>query len=199
MKTPKWICAACRQPFTRRWNANRHCNNKHSGYLENIVSFTDYVIDRQGYDNLNNFNKDKSSHPNNFVNNQILYDQSFYANKASYNLITNPFEYFLDQELLPYEILGPLGPQYEELQRILDFLPESSRSQLLGIALSLAINSDNPVETMQKRVIEYRKSKRNIMMLNDLTQFYGGDQKVTKEILKYKDRIKKNSLQRTEI
>ena len=42
MKTPRYICSKCRQPFTRRWNANRHSNNKHYGGIENIISFTEY-------------------------------------------------------------------------------------------------------------------------------------------------------------
>ena len=64
MKTPKWICATCKQPFTRRWNANRHCSNKHSGFFENIISFTDYIIyNRQDSSiQLNNFDKDNNSH-----------------------------------------------------------------------------------------------------------------------------------------
>lgn len=44
MKTPKYICAKCRQPFTRRWNAYRHSNNKHFGSIENIISLSLLLI-----------------------------------------------------------------------------------------------------------------------------------------------------------
>ena len=44
MKTPKYICSKCRQPFTRRWNANRHCNNKHYGTLDCVFLFTEYLV-----------------------------------------------------------------------------------------------------------------------------------------------------------
>ncbi|HSF50969.1 MAG TPA: hypothetical protein VLA74_09445 [Nitrososphaeraceae archaeon] len=191
MKTPKYICAKCRLPFTRRWNANRHCNNKHSGYLEHIISFTDYIINRQDSAALNNLYKDNNSHQKNVLKNQVFFDKPISANRSLFDSITDPFEYFLDQELLPYEVLNPLGPKYEELRSILDFLPESSRNQILGIVLSTAINSDNPVETMQKKIIEYSKSKSNVMMLNDLTRFYGGDKEYTKQLLKLKAKQKK--------
>ena len=48
-------------------------------------------------------------------------------------------------------MLSPLAPKYEELQRILDRVPEPSKNIFLGNALASAINSDNPVETMQKK------------------------------------------------
>jgi hypothetical protein len=191
MKTPKWICAACKQPFTRRWNANRHCSNKHSGFFENIISFTDYIINRQDSIQLNNFDKDNNSHSHNFVKNQVFYDKSISSNNSLFDSITDPLEHILDQELLPYEVLSPLGPKYEELRRILDFLPESSRNQILGSVLSTAINSDNPVGTMQKKIIEYSKNTSNVMMFTDLTRFYGGDKEYTKQLLKFKVKQKK--------
>ena len=46
MKTPKCICSKYRQPLTRKCNAYRHCNNKHSGRIENIFSFTEYIVNR---------------------------------------------------------------------------------------------------------------------------------------------------------
>lgn len=47
MKTPRYICSKCREPFTRRWNANRRCNNKHYGEIENIISFTEYIMNQK--------------------------------------------------------------------------------------------------------------------------------------------------------
>ena len=63
MKTPRYICSKCQQPFTRRWNAYRHSNTKHYGEIENIISFTEYIITNQkdssipsnAYSEVNNF------------------------------------------------------------------------------------------------------------------------------------------------
>ncbi len=52
-------------------------------------------------------------------------------------------------------------------------LPEPSRKILFGNALSSAINSDNPVDTMNKKLTDLRKSNTSVMMLNDLASFYG--------------------------
>ena len=82
--------------------------------------------------------------------------------------------------------MDQLAPKYEEMQRILDFLPEPSRTILLGIALSSAINSGNPVDTMNKKLTDYRKAKTRVMMLNDLAVFYGQDKAYIKEFLKFK-------------
>ena len=46
MKTPKWICEECEQTFTRRWNANRHCNNKHYGTLDSVILFREYLANK---------------------------------------------------------------------------------------------------------------------------------------------------------
>ena len=190
MKNPKWFCSKCRNPFTRRWNANRHCNNKHSGNLEHIISFTDYVINRQDSNHLNNFNKENKGYQRNYEKNHVFFDTAISSNNLPFNSNTDPLDNYIDQELSPYELLSPLAPKYEELRRILDHLPEPSKNLLLGNALASAINSDNPVATMQKKVIEYRKSKSTVMMLNDLTKVYGGNKEFTKLLLKSK--VKKN-------
>ena len=151
LKNPKWFCSKCRQPFTRRWNANRHCNNKHAGSLEYIISFTDYVVNRQDPNSLNNFNKENKRYQRNFEKNQVFFDTPISSNNFQFNSNTDPLENYIDQELSPYEVLSPLAPKYEELRRILDHVPEPSKNLLLGHVLSSAINSDNPVETMQKK------------------------------------------------
>ena len=67
MKVPKWICSKCNQPFTRRWNANRHCNIKHSGRIENIISFTKHI--------MNSTNSQYSVHLDSFsLNNSQLFN-----------------------------------------------------------------------------------------------------------------------------
>ena len=190
LKNPNWVCSKCRKPFTRRWNANRHCNNKHSGNFGHIISFTDYVVNQQDLNHLNKSNKEHKSYQRNFEQNQVFFDTTISSNNLPFNSNTDPLENHLDQELSPYEILSPLAPKYEELQRILDHVPEPSKNILLGYALASAINSDNPVETIQKKVIEYRKFKINVMMLNDLTKVYGGNKEFAKLLLKSKSKQK---------
>ena len=70
------------------------------------------------------------------------------------------------------------------MQRILDCILEPSRKILLGNALSSAINSNNPIESMHKQLTGLRKAKTRVMMFNDLTAFYGTGKAFTKEFLK---------------
>ena len=84
-----------------------------------------------------------------------------------YTTLTDPIVDAIDRELLPYEIFEQLGPKYEEMRRILDDVPEQYRTQMLGNALSSAINSNHPVDTMNKELINLRKSASSVMMLND--------------------------------
>ena len=67
---------------------------------------------------------------------------------------------------------------------ILDCVPEPSRKILLGNALSSAINANNPIESMHKQLTDFRKAKNRVMMVNDLTAFYGTDKASIKEFIK---------------
>jgi hypothetical protein len=186
MKTPRYICSKCRQPFTRRWNAYRHSNNKHFGSIENIVSFTDYLMNQKDSSNLlNAYSEGNNSHPSN-VKNQIFFDKSISPNNLQSRTLTDPFDYAIERELFPYELLAQLGPKYEEMRHILESVPEPSRKIMLGNALSSAINSDNPKETMNKKLINYRKAKTGEMMLNDLAAVFGQDKAFIKEYLRLK-------------
>ena len=71
---------------------------------------------------------------------------------------------------------------------VFDYVPElePSRNILFGNALSLAINSDNPVDTMNKKLTDLRKSNISVMMLNDLASVYGRDKAYIKDFLKLK-------------
>lgn len=191
MKNPKWFCSECRKPFTRRWNAYRHCNNKHAGSLEHVISFTDYIINRQDSNFLNNLNKENKDHQRNFGKNQVYLDTSFSSHNLPFNSNTDPLEKYIDEELTPYQLLSHLAPKYEEMRNLLGHLPEPAKKILLGNALASAINSNNPVYTMQKKVIELRKSNSIAMMFNDLTKVYGGNKELTKLFLKlkYKQKI----------
>jgi hypothetical protein len=182
MKNPKWICSKCRQPFTRRWNANRHCNNKHYGAIENIISFTEYIINRKDSIPLNGFYEENNPSLN--VNNLIFFDGSSYVNNSQFNTLLDPLDDVIEPELLSDELLDQLAPKYEEMQRILDCLPEPSRNILLGNALSSAIQSNNPVASLDKRLTDIRKVKTRGMMVNELSKFYGIDKTSTREFLK---------------
>jgi hypothetical protein len=188
MKTPRYICSKCRQPFTRRWNANRHCNNQHHGRIENIISFTAYLMNQKDSLPLNGYSEDNSSYQSN-VKNQLFFDQSISPNNLQSSTLTDPLDDALERELLPYKIFDQLGPKYEEMRRILECIPEPTKNILLGNALSSAINSDNPGETLYNKLRDFRKAKTNVMMLNDLATFYGMDKESTKAFLKIKIKI----------
>lgn len=182
MKNPKWICSKCRQPFTRRWNANRHCNNKHYGAIENIISFTEYVINRKHSIPLSGFYEENNPSLN--VNNLVFFDEPNYVNNSQFNTLLDPLDDAIEPELLSDELLDQLAPKYEEMQRILDCLPEPSRNILLGNALSSAIQSNNPVASLDKQLTDIRKVKTRGMMVNELSTFYGIDKTSTREFLK---------------
>jgi hypothetical protein len=183
MKTPRWICTKCRQPFTRRWNAYRHSNNKHFGSIEDIISFTEYIINRTDPIPLNSFYEDNNSNPIN-VKKQLFFDKPISFNNNLFDTLLEPLDDVLERESSSYELLDQLAPKYEEMHRTLDFVPEPSRSILLGNALSSAINSDNPRESMHNQLIDLRKNKTRVMMLNNLTAFNHTEKTFTKEFLK---------------
>ena len=187
MKTPKYLCAKCRMPFTRRWNANRHCNNKHSGAIENIISFTEYITNQKHSSiSLNSSSKDNiNPQPN--VKKQLFFDNQYSAynnNNLPFNTIDALFDDFIENQLLPYKLLEPLSLEYEEMQRHLGSFPEPQKQALLCDALISAINSNHPKETMQKKLLEYRKMNSSRMMFNDLTAYFGQDKQSIKEFLK---------------
>ena len=58
-----------------------------------------------------------------------------------------------------------MAPKYKEMQRIIDCIAEPSRKILLDNALSSAINSNNPIESMHKQLTGLRKAKSCARML----------------------------------
>jgi hypothetical protein len=193
MKIPKYFCAKCKMHFTRRWNANRHCNNKHSGSIENIISFTTYIMNQKEYSiPLNRYPEDNSSNQSNvknqlFFDNQISIKNNNYNNNLQFNNIAaDPFDDFIDNELLTYHLLEPFSLEYEEMRSHLASFPEPQKQALLSDALISAINSEHPKETMHKKLLEYRKMKSSRMILNDLTAYFHQDKEYVKEFLKLK-------------
>ena len=53
MRTPKWICNKCKQLLTRKWNAKRHCNSKHDGLSDSIISYREYLMTTKTDSNRN--------------------------------------------------------------------------------------------------------------------------------------------------
>ena len=185
MKKPKYICAKCRLPFTRRWNANRHCNNKHYGEIENIISFTEYITNRKGSSiYFNHFYHDNNSYLTNVTNAQYFDNTILPHNTIQFSTIKDPFEQIIDNELIPLESLDQLALKYEEMQSMFGDMPEPARTNLIGQTLSSAIQSNNPIETMSKKVTDLRRAKTRAMMLNDLARYYGIDTTTAKEFLK---------------
>jgi hypothetical protein len=46
MSKPNWACSGCGMYSSRRWSVERHILNLHDGN-SNVVSFVDYLVDRQ--------------------------------------------------------------------------------------------------------------------------------------------------------
>ena len=101
---------------------------------------------------------------------------------------TNRLDDAIERDLFAYELLAQLGPKYEVMRRIVESVIEPSRKILVGNVLSSAINSNNPVDTMNKKLIDLREAKTSVMMLNDLATFYGMDKVPIKELPKLKFR-----------
>ena len=200
MKTPRYICSKCRQPFTRRWNAYRHSNNKHFGSIEDIISFTEFTIN--GVDSSmpsNGFYEDNNRHHPINVKNQLFFDKPISFKNDLLDTLLEPLDDVLERESSSYELLDQLAPKYEEMQRTLDCVSEPSRSILLGNVLSSAINSDNPLESMHNQLIDLRENKTRAMMLNNLTAFNHTGKAFTKEFLKLLWKQKKYSHLRNKI
>ena len=131
---------------------------------------------------LNGFYEENNPSLN--VNNLIFFDEPSYVNNSQFNTLLDPLDDAIESELLSDELLDQLAPKYEEMQRILDCLPEPSRNILLGNALSSAIQSNNPVASLDRRLTDIRKVKTRGMMVNELSTFYGIDKTSTREFLK---------------
>ena len=140
MKSPRYICSKCRQPFTRRWNANRHCNNKHFCALENVISNREHNKTTRSI-LLNHFCKYNKSNSINFKN-QLFLDNLISVNNSRISTLTDLLDNAIEHELLSYERLDQLAPNMKKYNVFLIFYMNHLEI-LLGIALSSAINSNN--------------------------------------------------------
>ena len=185
MKTPKWICSKCNQPFTRKWNANRHCNMKHPGRMENITSFTEHIMNSTNlqYNIRSDYFYQNNSQLLN-IEKQLFNDKLINMNYSQSNTLNNSLYDANRSKLLSYELLDQLAPAYEEMQRILDCLPKDTKKLIIGSALATAIASNNPHDSIQNQLNSLRKNKNRVMMINDLSLVYGPNKGATKKWLK---------------
>ena len=125
MKIPKWICIKCEQTFTRKWNAFRHCDNKHGAIFESVIHFREYLMNRP--------NSQSSLIPNNTLNfNQLPYQQNRNFQDKRINphtdTLSNPIDGYTSDEKLLYNTMNELAPMYEELENLLSNMPEPNRA-----------------------------------------------------------------------
>lgn len=189
MKSPKWICNICKQPLTRKWNAKRHCNTKHDGIFDSIISFREYLTmtTTKIYPILPNQNVYSYK-----INNQLPYQENlFFQDKARIPSIgpdlrptQDTKNDFTKREELLSNTLDKIAPKYEEIRNLLSHIPEPKKTQILGGIISNAFYADNPIRYINNQLKNLRKAKFYNRMLDDASVFLGFDKQSTKEYLK---------------
>src|SRR5215213_1857458 len=187
MKMPKWICNICKQTLTRQWNAKRHCNIKHAGIFDSIISFRDYVTMTTTGPDLNS-NRNFYSHN---INELSYQKHLFFPDKSTTSSLnphlrstSDPIDDFTKREMLLSNTLDKIAPKYEEIGNLLSHIPEPKKTQILGGILSRALYDDNPTRFMNNQLKDLRKAKFYDRMLDDASVFLGFDKQSTKEYLK---------------
>ena len=184
MKTPKWICKECKQPLTRKWNAKRHCNTKHNGMFESIISFSEYLMTTTG----SNPNRDFYTHNVN----ELPYPKHLFSQNKSTNSGIHPhlrsttdhIDDFKKREMMLSNTLEKISPQYEEIGNLLSHVPEPKKTQILGSIISRALYADDPIRFVNKELKDWRKAKFYNRMLYDASVFLNSNIQSTKEYLK---------------
>ncbi len=134
MKHPRWICNICKQTFTRKWNAKRHCKTHHEGIFDSIIFFNEYMTVKKTttktYPNLTNqnaysYNNKHLSHEANLFNQ----DKSTLKPTINPNLLSTQTtkDDFTKTEMLLSNILINLSPKYEEIENLLSHISEPIR------------------------------------------------------------------------
>jgi hypothetical protein len=184
MRTPKLICEQCEQTFTRRWNANRHCNNIHHGTYC-IILFSQYIANK-GKNSLLKLQDKFSEDPNpiRYKKSQFFQAKANPLLEAQFKSSIDPIEDNIDGELLLYDKLDEVGPQYQQLENLLAHVPEQYRRFFLGFILTRALLSENPVAFIQNQLEGFRKAKMRNKMLDDISASIGFNKNITKEFLK---------------
>jgi hypothetical protein len=184
MKYPKWICNKCKQTLTRKWNAKRHCNTKHDGIFESIISFNEYLM------TITDSNPNRNLYSHNI--NEIPYPKHlFFQDKTTIHSLRShvrstpePLDDFTKKEMLLSNTLDKIAPKYEEMGNLLSHIPELKRTQILGGFISRALYTNDPIAFINKQLKDMRKAKFYNRMLYDASIFLGFDKQSTKEYLK---------------
>ena len=181
MKIPKWICIKCEQTFTRKWNAFRHCDNKHAATFESVIHFREYLMNRPNFQS--------SLIPNNTLNfNQLPYQQNRNFQDKPINqytdTVSNPIDGYTSDEKLLSNTMNELAPMYEELENLLSNMPEPNRVRILGSIVRQAIYSNNPVVFMKTQLKAWRNATVCNRMINNSSVFLGYNIQLTKHHLK---------------
>jgi hypothetical protein len=185
LKTPKWICNICKQTLTRKWNAKRHCNIKHDGIFDSIISFREYLLTTTMDSNPN-----RSFYSQNV--NELPYQNSlfFHDKSTNFNLYPHlsstpdPIDDFTKREMMLIDILDKIAPKYEEIGNLLSHVPEPKKTRILGSIISRALYDDNPIRFINKQLKDWRKAKFYNKMLDDASVFLGFNKQSTREYLK---------------
>ena len=181
MKIPKWICIKCEQTFTRKWNAFRHCDNKHGAIFESVIHFREYLMNRPNFqsslilNNTLNFNQLPYQQNRNFQDKRI---------NPHTDTLSKPIDGYISDEKLLYNTMNELAPMYEELENLLSNMPEPNRLRILGGIASQAICSDNPVIFMNTQLKAWRNATVCNRMINNSSVFLGFNKQFTKDHLK---------------
>ena len=185
MKTPKWICNICKQTLTRKWNAKRHCNIKHDGLFDSIMSFREYLLTTTKDSNPN------GSFYSHNVNELPYQKRLFFQDKSTnFNLhphlssTSDPIDDFTKKEIMLSNTLDKIAPKYEEIGNLLSHVPEPKKTQILGSIISRALYADNPIRFINKQLKDWRKAKFYNKMINDASVFLDCNKQSTKEYLK---------------
>lgn len=185
MKTPKWICEKCQQTFSRRWNADRHYNNKHDGMIYSVILFREYLASKG--------NSKLLRLPDKYSENakQIPYAKNLFFQAKTNPLLEpqfkssmDPIEDYLDKEILLDDKLHEVAPQYQQLENLLSHIPEPNRRSILGSILTRALNSESPVAFIHNQLERFRWAKTRNRMLDDISASLGFNKNITKEFLK---------------
>ena len=112
MSRPNYVCTVCTEHFTRKYSANRHNSNVHSGRSE-IVPYIEYIVGRSS-------GKYPASHPSWFrKQNQVQANRSY---PSDIRVIDDTASSFRSETLLqPYPAALP-NSQTATIQQKLDEL-----------------------------------------------------------------------------
>ena len=80
--------------------------------------------------------------------------------------------------------LDKIAPQYEQIGNLLSHIPDPQKTQILGVIISRALFSDNPIKFINSQLKDLRKAKFYNKMLDDASVFLGYNKQTTKEWLK---------------